>query len=308
MEHTGQQEFAINCPNFNAANEGDEITIGVEVNVKEGKIRTLLVPRDKDDTVLTYLNGKSSTQNNVNEFIEWANILPAGTAKIDPRLVGTGPCIFLFRNFWFEKTGHYNVPKKNLTLKSDKIEVTINKDNADIEVIDKISKRTWKNRDMYSEYTIRDIISETSNSIEFAIIHKQLDYIVTMTLANDELNFSINCDPDRSSEIPSFPKDFVSQKGDRMIWPLGEGVSLPCDEPITFENEITREIASPQSSLSMPFVGITNGNASMMIVFDTPYDGMIYMWREAETKTYYLHHLFNLEKNRFSKKISIHLS
>ena len=55
-----------------------------------------------------------------------------------------------------------------------------------------------------------------------------------------------------------------------------------------------------QYSLSMPFVAITDQKASMMIVFDTPYDGSVLMSNDSTTGTYYIRPSFVLEKNWYS--------
>ena len=115
------------------------------------------------------------------------------------------------------------------------------------------------------------------------------------------MNISFQGDPDTNITAPQFPKNILSFKGERILIPYHEGLSLPADldKLPTSSGEMTNFYYS-QYGLSMGFIGISGENSSVMYVFDTPYDGTAAATKIANYETYRIHAYFEKEKDRFS--------
>ncbi|KAH0791530.1 hypothetical protein GPJ56_004517 [Histomonas meleagridis] len=110
------------------------------------------------------------------------------------------------------------------------------------------------------------------------------------------------CDanPDASVVPPQFTLSFISNKVDRMILPLGEGISFQSDDEKCTSSGCSKYYSSLTYLLSMPWCGITNGQTSLMYVVDTFVDANLVASNRETTGTYTYTIYHTLEKNRFS--------
>lgn len=302
VTYTGTQDFAVSAwPNIPGI-LGDEISIGVTVNVKTGHVNTGIVPYDENNQALTWSAGScSSTKTNIEETLTTSYIAPFHTKTLGLRLVGRGAMEFTFKEFWYDFTNHFDVPTDPISLRTETLEVILDPATQNLTVFDKTSQRTWTQISTASESVVISKGEQTEKHVQLTIRQAGIDFRVSLELNHDELNWSITTDPNCNIPPPIFPLPFVSRKGDRMLAPLYGGVSIPSDQAeIVTTNGVVNSLWFVQSQLSMSFVAITDEQASMMIVFDTPYDGSCAMLWSTQTGTYYFKPAFELEQGRFS--------
>ena len=299
--HTGVNDFAVNGDNVAFA-VGDELSIGVVANVNGGTVSTGTVPYDENGTALSWSAGvATTTEENIDVPLTVTYVVPARAKRVQMRLTGRGPMVFTFRDYWYEITGHLDIPTDPIVLSNSNVEITLDPVTQLMVVEDRVSGRTWSQTDTNMDGAVIAKRGHTSSHVELVIRKSGVDFEISLDLNDDELNYSINADADVEVKPPLFPKMFVSKKGDRMLVPLSGGISVPSEqEEIVTTNGPITSLYQWQSQLSMSFVAITDGKASLMIVFDTPNDGVVQMVRSSTVQNFYFVTSFELEKGRFS--------
>ena len=95
-----------------------------------------------------------------------------------------------------------------------------------------------------------------------------------------------------------YPAAFVSQKGDRLIVPMNEGISYPADEP---EKIPERLIAYGGHGICMAFFGVQDDatGAGWMAILETPDDASMVARRDADTQLWTLGPSWHDQKRQF---------
>ncbi|KAH0786104.1 Carbohydrate binding domain-containing protein [Histomonas meleagridis] len=287
-------------------NPGDSILITVEtISDNNGYISAGVAPWKSDGNVNGWVVGLKYTLGDLTvQQLTTYCVIPKDTVSFSPSIVFYGSQL-KFRSMNYQILDHYDLPETtNVVLENTKLKV--NFDNLNITVLDKITSREWTQVLPEEEYTV--IVGNTisTSTYLFTLFKEGELYYINFTLNDDTLTYTINCDESSTKEIPKYPYAFISKIGDKFIIPYGEGFSYPSNQ-----GTIKTDIGSINGlwfgmwELSMPFIGLTDDKSSMIILYDTPYDGESRTSTYSLTNTYSLWHYFSLVKGKFSYKRQI---
>ncbi|MDD3587128.1 MAG: glycoside hydrolase [Thermoguttaceae bacterium] len=164
-------------------------------------------------------------------------IVPRGVTSVQPRLTGTENVTAWFADFQFKKTGSLDLAakEKNYILENDSIKLVLHAPSGAFDVQDKRTGRIWKqNPDFRMNFV--NAVEQNKNSLDFTLFDGLAFQNFKITLRLDgqkpECVAVIDSD-DHNRELPGelgWPFPFMSQKGDRVMLPLNEGISFPVEE------------------------------------------------------------------------------
>ncbi|MDO5566770.1 MAG: hypothetical protein Q4G59_08945, partial [Planctomycetia bacterium] len=164
-------------------------------------------------------------------------IVPRGVTSVQPRLTGTKHVKAWFADFEFKKTGSLDLESKerNYTLENKSIKLVFHAPSGAFDIQDKRTGRVWKQNPDFRMNFVR-AIQQNKNSLDFILFEGRTfqDFKINLRLDGDKPECVVNIDADdHKRELLSelaWPFPFMSQKGDRVMLPLNEGISFPVEE------------------------------------------------------------------------------
>lgn len=138
-----------------------------------------------------------------------------------------------------------------------------------------------------------------SLSLELTQPEKKRRWLATYRAEKDrpEVTVTISGEGEMKSALP-YPAAFATEKGDRLIVPMNEGICYPADEP----DEIPgRLIAYGGHGICMAFFGVQDDatGAGWMAIIETPDDAAMIARRNSETKLWTLGPSWDDQKKNF---------
>ena len=138
-----------------------------------------------------------------------------------------------------------------------------------------------------------------SLSLELTQPEKKRRWLATYRAEKDrpEVTVTISGEGEMKSALP-YPAAFATEKGDRLIVPMNEGICYPADEP----DEIPgRLIAYGGHGICMAFFGVQDDEtgAGWMAIIETPDDAAMIARRNSETKLWTLGPSWDDQKKNF---------
>ena len=138
-----------------------------------------------------------------------------------------------------------------------------------------------------------------SLSLELTQPEKKRRWFATYRAEKDrpEVTVTISGEGEMKSALP-YPAAFATEKGDRLIVPMNEGICYPADEP----DEIPgRLIAYGGHGICMAFFGVQDDatGAGWMAIIETPDDAAMIARRNSETKLWTLGPSWDDQKKNF---------
>ena len=138
-----------------------------------------------------------------------------------------------------------------------------------------------------------------SLSLELTQPEKKRRWLATYRAEKDrpEVTVTISGEGEMKSALP-YPAAFATEKGDRLIVPMNEGICYPADEP----DEIPgRLIAYGGHGICMAFFGVQDDatGAGWMAIIETPDDAAMIARRNSETKLWTLGPSWDDQKKTF---------
>lgn len=115
-------------------------------------------------------------------------------------------------------------------------------------------------------------IAQTPDTFSFAFITPENKAHITVRAEQDG-QFSITLQGEGPMGEFCFPGPWIPRAGDRLIYPLGDGVMLPVDEPVPFLP--SRLNFSNGSQLSMGLVGLLRGEGGLFIGMEETADAAL---------------------------------
>ena len=238
------------------------------------------------------------------ESVKTAFMVPRGVVTIQPRVLGRGAVGVRVRNLRVRRTGNI-LPASSVAHGGDVLSNGLLCgiiDGARFCVADGRTGRTWKPADVQR---IRDEeISrwqEPNGSVHIEFINPETlkRWRTSYRVEEDcpEVVVTVESEGEMKSSI-AYPDAFATQKGDRLIVPMNEGISYPADEP----DEIPgRLIAYGGHGICMAFFGVQDDatGAGWMAIIETPDDASMVAKRDAETKLWTLGPRWDDQKGKF---------
>ena len=239
------------------------------------------------------------------EPVKTAFMVPRGVATIQPRVLGRGAVGVRVRNARVRRvrsggtllnaTEGVSTAIGNALLSGSVV-------GAGFEVTDRRTGRTW--RPSGGRLPEVEEISRTvdkDGTVRMTFIHSEslsrwnAEYKIEKD--RPEVTVTISGEGPLAGAIP-YPAAFATEKGDRLIVPLNEGISYPANEP----DEIPgRLIAYGGHGICMAFFGVQDDatGAGWMAILETPDDAAMVAKRDAETKLWTLGPSWDDQKGKF---------
>lgn len=201
------------------------------------------------------------------ETITHSFVVPEGISSISPRLTGVGEVCFGTRLLTCERKGVFKRKRVNdVTFCTGRLKVKVRGCDAGIEVIDTRIGRTWRTAKEMGGFvplkavpfskgvkmTVVDLCSLTTNDV------------IVSSDASNSVKVELRGRGKMSRRI-RYPYPFETEKGERLILPLREGIGYPVEENVSIPRSF---------GLSMPFFGVADDvdGAGWMGLLETPDD------------------------------------
>jgi len=190
-----------------------------------------------------------------------------GVARVWPRFIGNDSCSIYIDEVSFKLIGQVAENQVH-HLENNLLHIELFTPSFRINVTDKIAgiTRIINSTDGYNIQSIDS--SENSFTFYGNYIASNSPIVITTSLANNELKFSLQEDPDQplGAEI-SFPGPIESQAGDFLIVPWASGIILPVEDEYPFW-----QFGLYDWKATMAFAGVTNLTSGYMISTYDPWD------------------------------------
>ena len=276
---------------------GDQIKYSVDIKSNApGKISAKLVPHKNATTTISWNYGTVYVSKN-NEWSTYTStaVLPIDSTGFTLRIRGDVPAEVEFRNFCYENISHFNLPEeKNITLENNYLKMTFNTKYQNFNVFDKTSGNNWNQQKNPTTASLVNIVN-TKSSIDFDLIGDITSFHVSLTLSGNEIISSISSSDFNSEDTINFPANTFGHDDDYIIVPQSEGMAYPCSNSTIAGS---KNPAYNMGTTSMPFIGMTNQDSYMMIIFDTPFDAYCRIFKDDSI--YGLRPEWFLSKGKFS--------
>ena len=306
VRHTGSADWCVNGFPRIAVKYGDtfELTCDTKAlsDVPDSRSVCLnAVLRDAQGEVVAWTYASAGAR--PGKPIRTAFMVPDGVATIQPRVTGSGLCGAHVSNVRVMRTG--NALLKGLPARTDVFEndsLSGGVESSGFSVTDKRTGRTWRpsagtmfplvatSRNVQPDGTVR-----SESLAPESLMCVQAEYRVEKD--RPEVVVTIKGDGEMPSSI-DYPAAFATQKGDRLIVPMNEGISYPADEGDTIPGRL---IAYGGHGICMAFFGVQDDatGAGWMAILETPDDAAMAARRDRETKLWTLGPSWDDQKGRF---------
>ncbi|MGN0853520.1 MAG: glycoside hydrolase [Kiritimatiellia bacterium] len=234
--------------------------------------------RDAQGKVLNWGYGSRSAKPGrpvVSEFM-----IPPGAARIEPRVVGHGPCGVVIRNFTVESLGNRlpkgDRPAATLTQENDLLAVSVSGTDAALTVTDKRTGRVWAPVAAGG----RRLVAETARAgralwVKFFEPETLATWeaSVSPVPGRPEILVTVSGEGDMAGNL-AYPAAFATRKGDRLIVPMNEGISFPADQP---DGVPGRLVTYSGHGICMSFFGVQDDatGAGYMGIVETTDDAAV---------------------------------
>ena len=295
VRHTGEADWSVNCFPRIDVKHGDVFELACETEALADvpdscPVRMSAVLRDAKGNVISWSYGTARAK--PGRPIRTAFMVPRGVATIQPRVIGAGVTGVRVRNARVAQ-------KENALPKAYPALATIFENGqlrgsvggAGFKVTDKRTGRRWRpcvRQPGTTEEIGRSV--EDDGAVCMWYIHPEslMRWRAEYRVAKDrpEVTVTLAGEGPMTGAI-SYPAAFATQKGDRLIVPMNEGISYPADEP---DELPSRLIAYGGHGICMAFFGVQDDatGAGWMAILEAPDDAAMAARRDDETKLWAL--------------------
>ena len=306
VRHTGAADWCVNGFPLIEVKRGDTFELSCETealaDVQESNpLKLSAVLRDEAGKEISWSFGTAEAK--PGSPVKTAFMVPRGVATVQPRLLGNGPFGARVRNVSAARTGNElsrAVTALATTFENEQLRGNVG--GAGFEVTDKRTGRTWRpvgNSFFEVEEIARAV--DDDGTVRMTYVHPEslARWNATYKVEKDrpEVTVAITGEDPMTKPIP-YPAAFATEKGDRLIVPMNEGIAYPADEP----DEIPRRlIAYGGHGICMAFFGVQDDatGAGWMAILETPDDAAMVAKRDAETKLWTLGPSWDDQKGKF---------
>ena len=306
VRHTGAADWSVNGFPCIKVKRGDTFELSCETEAladvpDSNPVKLSAVLRDENGKVISWSFGTAEAK--PGSLVKAAFMVPRGVATIQPRLLGNGVMGARVRNVRAVRTGNalsHPVTALATTFENGQLQGYVG--GAGFEVTDKRTGRTWRpvgGRSPEVEEISRMV--DDDGTVRMMYIHPeslrrwQASYRVEKD--RPEIVVTLEGEGEMKSAI-AYPAAFASQKGDRLIVPMNEGISYPADDPGDVPGRL---IAYGGHGICMAFFGVQDDatGAGWMAILETPDDAAMVARRDADTKLWTLGPSWEGQKKQF---------
>jgi len=281
IEHRGSQDWSFSpSVRFNVRT-GDLFELNAWIKVEgKGSATICVVTQNAQNEVIDWTfaeNAQSGTSDW--RLLSSRFLVPAGVARLYPRLIGYDPATVWVDDFSFIALGNIeelidpNLPDE-ITIENPALTVTFHSVEGTLSVLDRRTQQTWKQNPLHPSLVVKQI-EQHGRNIEMQWLDTRFMDEMKITVQLDESHPEFVVSLSREEEMDSslyYPHPFVSEAGTYLVVPMNEGISYPVDDPTI---ETRQLVAYGGHGICMPFWGVTDGEKGHAAILETPDDASI---------------------------------
>lgn len=205
-------------------------------------------------------------------------IIPEGAAEMWPRLIGSGPVTVWFDDARLVRSGSLQELQapglvSSLSVENESIRVTFTTRDAALEVLDRRTGQSWRQRPAASVVVLDATPVERGFDVRFldSVEMRSIRGRIRLDGDKPEITVELAAEGEMRAAL-AFPAPFVTRAGDVLIMPVNQGISYPVDDkslgPMNY-------YLYGGHGLCMAWYGVTDGGRGMMTIVETPDDATV---------------------------------
>ena len=205
-------------------------------------------------------------------------VVPPGAVQIWPRWTGHGDVIAHFDDVTLAAQGAVNLEAvkrlpKTLSAKSEQLEVTLHPIDATLTVRDRRGNREWTQAAAANCYVLdaKAVVQGFDLRLLEPVGVRQFEASVRLDPQRPEITVEVRGASEMLSPL-QFPQPFASPAGATLIMPVNEGMSYPVDDATL---RPMHYYLYGGHGLCMGWYGVTDGQAGLMTIVETPDDASV---------------------------------
>jgi hypothetical protein len=280
IEHGGAEDWSFSSEKRLDVKPGDLFTLQGWVKIKGTGDTTIgvITYDDKGKALEWTFGGRTAAGPRDWHLLRSRFVIPRNVVAIGPRLIGYRPATVWLDDFSLVKEGNVietrpkDMPER-LSISNAAISLTLHTADATLSVTDKRTGQSWRQQPLAEGGILRS--AKVGDSIEMTLLHAPsgMDVQTVLRLEPDSPELTIALSSEGDLEQPlRFPHPFATEPGTYLVVPMNEGISYPIEDKTI---NTRRLIAYGGHGICMAFWGVTDGEAGLMAIIETPDDASI---------------------------------
>lgn len=285
--HTGANDWSVEQTARVPVAPGDVFRLGgwVKCEAAQSVQLSVVTRRANGDTLEWIVGGVETGGTHDWQALGRRFVVPADCATIQFRLTGDGKATAWFDDLTLVKAGNVRAlgakwNGKTLHARTPMLDVVLTPLTGQMTVTDRRGKRSWRQLPLGPGLIVQDARLVTPSQILLSVwdIANDLHLKASVILAADAPEMAVTLDGAGPLTEPiAFPAPFATQKGDRLVVPLNEGILYPADDSSIGPMSL---VTYSGHGLCMPWFGVIDAlGAGVMAIFGTPDDAHMAMDR-----------------------------
>ncbi len=280
IEHAGTEDWSYQQAAPLEVEPGEIFGLSGWVRVEgEGRATLCVTLRDAGGEVIdwAYAGRSANAAPNWRE-LRCRFVIPPGGATIHPRWIGHGPAtvwvddVALRRGGSVDQLRRADLPAE-LKVETEQLQVTLRTADGTVSVTDRRSGKTWSQR-ARARLNVLDA-ERTAEGFGLRLLEPAgalpIEVTVHLDPAVPEITFELRADGEMARHL-AYPAPFVTDAGTFLVMPVNEGISYPVDDG-TLEPMYYHLYGG--HGLCMGFWGVSDGEAAVMAIVETPDDAAV---------------------------------
>ena len=288
VKNAGKESWTIRYGKTIGVVPGDRYRISGQVKRESGEnslyINAIFFDAEKNVTTWSF-RPANMTGSGQWETLESEFIVPVGVVAIEPRIAGQGEGTVLYKNCTLQKIGRIETAKEAVSnLENSFLKIEFSPNDETICVTDKRNNKKWMQDSLANWFVIKRQSVNNGVKMELISVDTLLKADAEIFLEQDKPELIVRLSSAGKMDEPLFfPPPFKTQKGERVILPLNEGIGVPVDEPDSYWSNRSLVFYAGHS-LCMSFFGVTDDDSSagFIGIVETPDDARMFLRRDNE--------------------------
>ncbi len=277
IEHDGDKDWSFQQAGELAASPGDVYRYSGWVNASgEGRVELSVVLYDRGGKVLDWSWGLSWAKNTGGWKLLGRKLrVPAGAAALRFRVTGSGPIRLFCAGFGLEKLGAAAAgPGRDLEIENAKAAVRYSARDGKLTIASRGNKVPFVIDDFGATILPDTLAVENKSTLAFSLFNAYgADAHGEISLSADgAATFTLSGAGRMDGEV-AFPGAWRAQPETSWVIPENEGLLVPAGDPY-YDQPWGKSFYAGHGGFSMPFIGLTDGEAGWLMIVETPDDAV----------------------------------
>lgn len=289
IEHHGANDWSLEPLDTLTVKEGDivELEAWLRAGDQPGNATLCAILYDANSKALDWSYGERRLVRKSGwQQLKSRIVVPAGVAKLHPRIIGTGPLTVWVDDFAAEPKGNVDQLRPaylaaQLSVSNTALTVSFDVRKASLLVLD---RRTRKRTEQLTDAS-RVIVTTahaTASRLNLQLMDaesgQEFETVIQMDPTAPEFTVELKGKGTWPTSL-HFPGPFASEPGQYLVVPMNEGISYPVEDRSIQPFSL---VAYGGHGICMAFWGVTDGDTGHMAILETPDDAAINILRPKD--------------------------